>query len=452
MKKIATLFICIFLVFGLAACGNTSGGSFDDGDVSVSSDESADNGKDSFTSANSSEIENADVSPDGTLPDYTPVDLESIPENAEEDFVFTVEDGVAKISAYTGTATQVRIPSSLGGSESVFVLHDAFNGNEDITFVYIPGSAESNAFANCTSLEEVRIGAIDLYNELPSYMFSACTSLRRVEIGEGWYLIPESAFEECTSLTEVILPSSIQVISRNAFSCCRNLESIDLSNTDVYGLGDMAFGECDCLSSVALPSTLYGDSNYFVDPFYMCPSLSEITFPNGNDELELVDGILYTTYGELLYKLMGYVNSDIVVRDGTYAICNNAFQYDTGITSVIIPDSVNTIERNAFSGCTNLKQVDFGNGVTAICQYSFEDCVSLTELKLPDTELDLVDGAFEGCTSLASVYLPDGVSLSGDATIDNDVFSGCEKAVFTYKGQTYTYEEAEALTRAINVD
>ena len=94
-------------------------------------------------------------------------------------------------------------------------------------------------------------------------------------------------------------------------------------------------------------------------------------------------------------------------------IGNFAFDNCTGMTSVIIPDSVTTVGGAAFSGCSNLTSVVIGNSVTAIDQSTFYDCNSLTQVEIGHSVTDIGRNAFENCTSLTSVVIPDSVTSIG---------------------------------------
>ncbi|MDE6051459.1 MAG: leucine-rich repeat domain-containing protein, partial [Paramuribaculum sp.] len=50
----------------------------------------------------------------------------------------------------------------------------------------------------------------------------------------------------------------------------------------------------------------------------------------------------------------------------------------TGLTSVTIPNSVTSIERNAFEGCSGLTSVTIPNSVTSIGYEAFKGCSGLT--------------------------------------------------------------------------
>ena len=258
-------------------------------------------------------------------------------------------------------------------------------------------------------------------------------------------------------LTEVVLPSTLATLSNDVFHNCSSLETIDLSNTALTGLGDQCFSYCTSLKSVAMPSTMGGEYSLSTNAFIGCSSLTEMTFPNGSARLEVIDGILYeytVSDGELdggmivLLALGGYENEDVVILDGTTTICNNAFEYNQIIKTLTIPDSVKTIERLAFCGCTNLESVDLGNGVELICQSAFEGC-GLIELDIPDSVTELVDSAFAYCKQLEKVSLPDNITYGTGATTQKYVFAYAENAVFTYKGVEYTYEQASELDTAL---
>ena len=80
-----------------------------------------------------------------------------------------------------------------------------------------------------------------------------------------------------------------------------------------------------------------------------------------------------------------------------------------------IPDSVTSIGRYAFYGCTSLTSVTIPGSVTSIGVYAFDSCASLISVTIPDGVTSIGDSAFDYCTSLTSVTIPGSVTSIGDS-------------------------------------
>ena len=94
-------------------------------------------------------------------------------------------------------------------------------------------------------------------------------------------------------------------------------------------------------------------------------------------------------------------------------ISSYSFKEMTALQSIVIPAGVETIEREAFAGCSALKSVTFlygeGKGLTRIGYAAFKRCTSLTSVKFP-TSLKVIDSnAFESCGSLSEIVLNEGL-------------------------------------------
>jgi hypothetical protein len=70
----------------------------------------------------------------------------------------------------------------------------------------------------------------------------------------------------------------------------------------------------------------------------------------------------------------------------------------------MIPDTVTSLGRNAFSGCTGLETLVLGAGTESIPEGVFSGCTSLKTVTIPDTVYNIYDDAFKGCTSITDVY------------------------------------------------
>lgn len=95
----------------------------------------------------------------------------------------------------------------------------------------------------------------------------------------------------------------------------------------------------------------------------------------------------------------------ITFKDGCTKIAHKALFKNTDVEKVNIPASVKAIGGAAFSGCTNLSQVNFAANaqIEDLGWRAFYDCTVLTSIKIPDSVTRIGTETFSGCTSLATI-------------------------------------------------
>ena len=118
------------------------------------------------------------------------------------------------------------------------------------------------------------------------------------------------------------------------------------------------------------------------------------------------------------------VNGEIIIPDilGGYPVTNidnYAFYGCTGLTNVIISDSVTRIGDSAFRGCLNLTNVEFNNNIKTIGSSAFSS-TGIEKLVIPNSVITIGAFAFNECSNLTSVTIPNSVS-----SIGWDSFSMC---------------------------
>ncbi|MEE0908387.1 MAG: leucine-rich repeat domain-containing protein, partial [Muribaculaceae bacterium] len=86
---------------------------------------------------------------------------------------------------------------------------------------------------------------------------------------------------------------------------------------------------------------------------------------------------------------------------------SDAFSYCSGLTSVVIPNSVTSIGIEAFWYCSGLTSVEIPNSVTSISVFAFSCCSSLKSVtSLNTTPPNLGNSAFSGLATDCVLYVP----------------------------------------------
>lgn len=148
--------------------------------------------------------------------------------------------------------------------------------------------------------------------------------------------------------------------------------------------------------------------------------------PNNQIWYTSSDGYSITPYqtGDFNVKILSnrYENGlgIITFADDITSIGEDAFNvYGSRLTSIMIPDSVITIEPRAFKACSLLTNVHLGNSVTTINGSAFYECISLTEINIPNSVTTIGGSAFWKCSSLVSISIPDSVTSIGSGAFTN---------------------------------
>lgn len=121
----------------------------------------------------------------------------------------------------------------------------------------------------------------------------------------------------------------------------------------------------------------------------------------------------------------------------------------SGISSIVIPDSVTMIGGAAFSRCSSLTTVVIKGAVNAIRDYTFLECVKLGNMELPASVKWIGSKAFLK-TAITSIVIPDAVRYIG-----NMAFNGCASLADVTIGEsvdsiaTYAFGSCPSLSRVV---
>lgn len=101
------------------------------------------------------------------------------------------------------------------------------------------------------------------------------------------------------------------------------------------------------------------------------------------------------------------------------SIGHYAFAGCSGLTSVSIPNTVETIEYRAFIDCTGLTSVTIPHSVTSMDYGAFSGCTGLTSVTLSESLTSIGERAFSGCTGLTSVTLSESLTSIGKSAFSS---------------------------------
>ncbi len=252
----------------------------------------------------------------------------------------------------------------------------------DILIPNFVTSLGESAFEDCSSLSSVVIP--DSVQSIEDDAFRNCSSLSSVVIPDSVQSIEYSAFRNCSSLISVVIPDSVTSIESYAFSDCSSLSSVVIPDS-VTSIESYAFSDCSSLSSVVIPESVTSIGG---DSFLETPFLENLL--SSGSGLAIVNNMLFAADKSIT---TANIPSGVVKIEAAFVNCEH-------LSSVVIPDSVQTIGDFAFRGCRNLNSINIPDGLTSIGDYAFYECRSLEDIYIPLSVENIGFYAFRGCLNL----------------------------------------------------
>ncbi len=344
------------------------------------------------------------------------------------DYYFYTKDSQTYLISYVGRDTELTLPEKHNNA---------------------PYTIYRNAFKGCTLLESVVIP--DTVTTIGTQAFIDCLSLKNVEIGSGVTTIESGAFTSCKALESITIPKNVTTINWTGAGIFQNCHALKTITCEAYtqpsgwytgsnGLGWL--GDNTPFNS----TSVYFDANAKIIWNQSLASQGLSYTLNADGTSYSVSGIGTCTDTEI------YIPSTYNEKPVT-GIANNAFEYNTRITKIEFPSSMQKIGSSAFYYCTVLNSVTLNFGLTEIGENAFlyarlsgvltipatvstmgEGAFSqtnVTEVTLPSSCTNIPKFLFDGCANLQIVTLPGSINSIGEKAFYN-VDSG-KKKVFYYK-------------------
>ena len=388
----------------------------------------------------------------------------------------------------------------------------AFNNCEKLTELTIGANVKTlndMSFANCTGLRKVSYNAVNAevvrntvtespfensgvstgmtvfigkdVQIIPKYLFNQyndanerSSTISKLEWEEGSVCtkIDSSAFRN-TNVPEFNVPDTITVIGSEAFANNYHIEEVILP-PKLTTVQLRAFQKLLKLKHVWIPKTV---TSIGENAFSYSPELESIEVESGNSYYTVVDNCLINRSGK---KLLRGTNNAVIPQDGSVqeietaafsslskieelAVPNGVIKLPTyfaidcsNLDRVVLPNTLTTIDTQAFYRCKNLMTSNGGvlvipDSVTVINSNAFSDCTSLTDVTLPKSLKDMGSGSnFANCTSLKTVTFRTATTPINE--YGQGAFEGCKNLTDIYWPGTQTLAEAANLWKHMGVD
>lgn len=256
-------------------------------------------------------------------------------------------------------------------------------------------------------------------------------SVKEVVAESGDYKVTKYIFEPNIEKVEIVgryNPSVKSVIFEGdntqvafAFHNGDPLEEIRLpANITQFGIttwhGASSFSNCKTLKSVILPEKL---EEIRTSLFEGCSALTTLVIPN-----------TVTKIGKNAFKESGL--TQITLPESLTTIEASAF-YKTKLETITIPKNVTKIPTDCFYQCENLIRAMFPNTLTTIDARAFRGCSNLANIDIPTSLETIGIGAFGDCKNLKltnQFRFPDSMKELGEAAFENCTQLGINQLIF----------------------
>lgn len=390
-------------------------------------------------------------------------------------------------------------------SEGVRLIeYNAFYGCTALTTVVLPSSLEEMTeytFYQCTNLKTVSLDtANSKLTKIGRYSFAYCEKLTEFDIPSSLKELEEFVFAYCSSLKKIIIPDTVEKIDISAFRMCTNVTEIKIPGT-VKEASEFALFGCDKVITAELPISMVTLANLqrsddletlvivddgstelpdkdalnekkklkkvvFPDsltsiPRAFCRSVSALEEVKLPANLKIISNASFSKCTNLktidlpdtVTEIGAFAFADctslkdFTIPDGIKSIGEEAF-YNSGITSLVVPESVETIDKLAFSHMANLTNATFPAG----CGITFSDCKNLKTAKITGNPTVIDNYMFYECSQLTDFEIPGGVKKIGYAAFYNTALKEAVIPASVTEIDDWAFGECQNLEKAVLSD
>ena len=234
---------------------------------------------------------------------------------------------------------------------------------------------------------------------IPDYMFQGCIKLQSIQIAESVEKIGGGAFSSCENLQNILIPKNVKTIGEYVLGYTYKLGDIEVDQDNQYYSAvdgilynkdqtDLIFvpdSKTECNISAKVVS--FAGVNLETYPYHAMScrdifgsgnsALQSITVAPDNPVLTSEDGVLYTKDKSRLLVCppkKKYLSVAAETKKIEWAAAHDCKE----LVSVTLPDGLEEICIDGFSGCTSLREITIPRNVDmGICCFSEKDVTLL---------------------------------------------------------------------------
>ena len=260
--------------------------------------------------------------------------------------------------------------------------------------------------------------------------FSGFKTLANLTLSEGIKTIGSNAFQNCTGLKKLLLPSSLTSIGDLAFNGCNNLTNIESKISNLFAITSTVFSNTS--ATLYVPAGMTGT-------YKETSGWSNFANMVEGDRVEVTHDNITYVYAS------GGTTATLIKSNSTDAVL---------VIPSVVPGTtmkVTTIDKSAFNSNSSLVNLTIPEGVVTIGMYAFQKCSNLKTVVLPSTLTSIGDYAFDQCKKIET--MTSGIPTAKLFVISENVFSSeiwPTTAVYVPIGAASTYKAKDGWKKFTN--
>ena len=299
-----------------------------------------------------------------------------------------------------------------------------FNQSTDITTLVIPSIVRKDGktyavvgidLKNHNSQEKlVNISLPKTLRYIGNYAFAYLPSMQYLEIPENVTTMGTDIFYQSNNLKTLKMNAVVPPMVGSFSGTDKRKVYVPDGSLHAYRLAT-PWNNCVLVggegTSVSIDHVDAGELGHFI--------LDKATYLQEVNKLTVVSGNLNSDDWKTLKSMTNLVELDISGMTVT-SIPSSAFSDRWGLEKIILPKKLEAIGNHAFSG-TGLKEIELPESLTTLDYNAFSYCASLSSVKIPGKVERISPYSFYKCSNLQKVELAEGIKF-----IDNQAFYYCD--------------------------